>query len=101
MAAPATCTISGTVYLAGSGQAGQLVRWRVVSATPPVAAGDGHASGDPTVAYTDASGDWSITVPQGLTLWLEIPAAGVDHYLTVPAAATATLSDVSLTEVVR
>ena len=101
MSAPATCTLSGTVYLAGSGQAGQLVRWRVVSAAPPVTAGDGHASGDPTVAYTDASGDWSITVPQGLTIWLEIPAAGVDHTFTVPALSTATLADVSLAEVVR
>lgn len=101
MTAPATCVLSGTVYLSGTGQPGQLVRWRVVSSEPPVAAGDGKASGDPTVAYTDASGVWSITLPQGLTVWLEIPAAGVDHYLTVPAAPTATLADASLSRMVR
>lgn len=101
MTVPATCTLSGTLYLGATGQPGQLVRWRVISSTPPVAAGDGNASGDPTVVYTDASGVWSVTLPQGLTVWLEIPAAGVDHYLTVPAASTATLLDVSLTEAVR
>lgn len=101
MAAPSACTISGVVYLGATGQPGQLVRWRVVSDEPPVTAGDGKASGDPTVAYTDASGVWSVTLPQGLTVWLEIPAAGVDHYLTVPAASTATLSDVSLSRVLR
>jgi len=101
MSAPATCTLSGTVYLSATGQSGQLVRWRVVSNEPPVTAGDGKASGDPTVVYTDSSGAWSITLPQGLTVWLEIPAAGVDHYLTVPAASTATLADVSMTEVIR
>lgn len=98
MSAPATCTLSGTVYLGASGQAGALVRWRVVSDAPPVVAGGGHASGDPTFVYTDSSGNWSITVPQALTIWLEIPAEGVDHLLTVPAAVTATLADVSLEE---
>lgn len=101
MSAPATCTLSGTVYLGGVGQAGALVRWRVISTTPPVTAGDGYASGDPTVTYTDASGGWSATLPQGLDVWLEIPAAGVDHLLTVPAASTATLTDVTLAGVVR
>lgn len=101
MAAPLTCILSGTVYLGATGQPGQLVRWRVISDAPPVTAGDGKASGDPTVVYTDSSGVWSVTLPQGLTVWLEIPAAGVDHYLTVPAASTATLTDVSLSRVVR
>jgi hypothetical protein len=99
--APATCTLSGTLYLSATGQQGQLVRWRVISATPPVTAGDGNASGDPTVAYTDSSGGWSVTLPQGLTVWLEIPVAGIDHYFTVPTASTATLADLSLAEVVR
>lgn len=96
MAAPATCTLSGTLYLAATGQSGQLVRWRVVSTEPPVTAGDGKASGDPTAVYTDSSGVWSVTLPQGLTVWLEIPAAGVDHLLTVPSTSTATLADVTL-----
>ena len=101
MSAPATCTLSGKVYLAASGQGGALVRWRVVSSEPPVASGDGYACGDPTATYTGSDGSWSITLPQGLAVWLEIPAAGVDHTFTVPSTATATLSDVSLTEVVR
>lgn len=98
MTAPSTCTLSGTVYLGVTGQGGALVRWRVVSTDPPVTAGDGNASGDPTSVYTDASGVWSLTLPQGLTVWLEIPAAGVDHLLTVPATATATLADVALAD---
>ena len=101
MSAPATCTLSGTVYLGVTGQGGALVRWRVVSETPPVVAGDGWASGDPTVTYTGSDGAWSLTLPQGLTVWLEIPAAGVDHLLVVPATATATMADVSLSEVLR
>lgn len=97
MAAPATCTLSGTLYgPTGSAVAGALVRARVVSSEPPVAAGGGHASGDPSVVFTGTDGAWSIALPQGLTVWLEIPAAGVDHAFTVPSAATATLSDVSL-----
>lgn len=98
MAAPALCTVSGKAYLGGTGQGGVLVRWRVVSSTPPVAAGDGHASGDPKVTYTDSSGAWSISVPQGLSIWLEIPALGVDHTFTAPAASTAAFGDLSLTE---
>lgn len=101
MAAPATCTLSGTVYLGAAGHGGALVRWRVVSDAPPVVAGGGWASGDPTVTYTGSDGIWSVTLPQGLTVWLEIPAAGVDHLLTVPAVSTATLDDVALSEVVR
>lgn len=101
MAAPSTCTLSGVVYLGATGQPGQLVRWRVVSATPPVAAGDGHASGDPSVTYTGADGSWSADLPQGLIVWIEIPAEGVDHLFTVPAVSTATLSDLSLSRVLR
>lgn len=97
----ATCTLSGTVYRGASGQSGQLVRWRVISDESPVVSGGGYASGDPTVTYTDASGVWSVSLPQSLTVWLEIPAAGVDHYFTVPAASTATLADVTLAEVIR
>ncbi len=101
MAAPATCTVSGVVYLGATGQPGQLVRWRVVSTAPTVAAGDGHVSGDPTIVYTAAESSWSTSLPQGLVVWIEIPAEGVDHLFTVPAISTATLSDVSLSRVMR
>jgi hypothetical protein len=96
MAAPATCTLSGTLYgPTGAVVAGALVRARVVG-TPPVEAGGGHASGDPVVAYTGTDGAWSIALPQGLTVWIEIPAAGIDHSFTVPSSSTATLDGLSL-----
>jgi len=94
--APATCTVSGTLYgPTGAAQAGALVRARLAG-TPPVVAGGGHASGDPTVTYTAADGTWSIALPQGLTVWLEFAAMGLDHIGTVPAASTATLTDLTL-----
>lgn len=98
MSAPAACTISGALYLAGSGQGGKLVRWRAVSATPPVVAGSGYASGDPTVTYTAADGTWSIAPAQGALVWIEIPTAGVDHLFTAPAESTAAFADLALTE---
>lgn len=102
MTAPATCTVSGTLYgPTGAAQAGALVRARVISAAPPVVAGGGHATGDPTVIYSGTDGAWSVALPQGLTVWLEIPAAGIDHTCTVPATSTATLSDIALAEVIR
>jgi hypothetical protein len=98
MAAPSVCTISGTTYLGATGQGGTLVRWRVVSATPPVVAGDGHASGDPTVVYAASDGTWSIAPPQGATVWVEIPREGVDHTFTVPSETTATFASLSFTK---
>lgn len=98
MSAPATCTVSGTLYDAtGTAVAGALVRCRVIG-TPPVTAGGGNATGESTVTYTDASGAWSLALPQTLTAWLEIPAAGICHTLTVPDEATAALSAITLTE---
>lgn len=102
MTAPATCTVSGALYAASGGAAsGVLVRARVVSSTPPVAAGDGTAIGTPVVTYADTAGAWSLTLPQGLSVWIEIPEAGVDHTFTVPSASTSTFEALTLTEVVR
>ena len=93
---PATCAISGHVYNAdGTGAVGVLVRARI-AVTAPTTAGDGLASGVAGSVYTDAAGAWTVTLMQGLTAWIEIPAAGVDHLFTVPAAATAGLADVTL-----
>jgi hypothetical protein len=77
---------------------GALVRARIVSSTPPVVAGDGTASGEPVVTYTDTSGAWTLALPQGLSVWIEIPAAGVDHTFTVPSSSTATFGALTLTE---
>ena len=100
MTAPATCLVSGTAYaIDGTAQSGVLVRARVVaSSTWPVSAGSGVATGDPEVAYTDGAGSWSLTLPQGLYVWLEIPSAGVDHFFLVPSDATANFSGLSLSE---
>lgn len=101
MSAPATCVVSSTLYGPdGAGYAGALVRARV-DITTPVSTGSGLATREAGRAYTAADGTWAMTLIQGLTVWIEIPAAGVDHLLTVPAASTATLTDVTLTGVVR
>lgn len=93
MTAPATCVVSSTLYGPdGAGYAGALVRARV-ALSGPVAVGSGLATGYAGTTYTAAGGTWSLTLMQGLTVWIEIPAAGVDHYLVVPAAATATLDN--------
>lgn len=102
MTAPSTCTVSGTLYAAsGAAASGTLVRARVVSSSPPVTAGDGTAVGTPIVTYTDAAGAWSLALPQGLSVWIEIPEAGVDHTFTVPSSSTSTFGALTLTEVIR
>lgn len=105
MAAPATCTISGTLYTAaGAALEGRLVRIRVLPYDaldnflleyPPM---DWVAttSTDPQEVETNASGEWSITVPQGAVVHVEIPAAQINHAGTVPAESTATLDDLGL-----
>jgi hypothetical protein len=96
MTAPATCTVSGTIYGPdGVAYAGALVRARVYE-EPPVEGGDGVLAIDADSTYTDGSGDWSLDLPQGTVVWLEIPVAGVDHLFVVPAVSAARLSDVTL-----
>ena len=105
MTAPATCTISGTVYTAaGVALEGALVRFRVLPFDsfenylleyPP---SDSVMTTTITPQETETSnlGAWSITVPQGAVVRVEIPQMGVDHAGTVPAASTATLDDLGL-----
>ena len=97
MGAPATCTVSGTLYSAsGAGAAGALVRARVISDEPPVAGGDGYLSGEAVSTFAASDGSWSLALPQGATVWLEIQAAGINHETTVPASATADVTTLSL-----
>ncbi len=105
MTAPATCTISGTLYTAaGAALEGRLVRIRVLPygvlsdvllEYPPDDAIP-TTSVEPQEVETNSSGVWSIVVPQGATIRVEIPVSYIDHAGTVPAASTATLDDLGL-----
>lgn len=105
MTAPATCTISGTLYTAaGAALEGRLVRIRVLPYSvltdvlldyPPDDTTP-TTSTDPQEVETGASGTWSIVAPQGAVVRVEIPAAYIDHVGTVPAETTATLDDLGL-----
>lgn len=99
MTAPASCTISGTVYTAGCvALEGALVKIRVL----PYASADGYlleyppddtmltTSTKTQKVETNASGVWSITVPQGAVILIEIPEEGTAAVGSVPAASTAT-----------
>lgn len=105
MPAPATCTISGTLYTAaGAALEGRLVRMRVLPYDSlgqylteyPPADWIPTTSTDPQSVETAANGTWSITVPQGAVIRVEIPAAYIDHAGTVPEESTATLDDMTL-----
>ena len=105
MSAPATCTISGTLYTAaGAALEGRLVRFRVLPNDSADEALLGYpasdavmtASTDPQEVETNASGEWSIVVPQGAVLLVEIPANQTYHIGTAPSASTAGLSDLGL-----
>ena len=105
MTAPATCTISGTLYTGGCvALEGALVRMRVlpygsaekyVMEYPP----DGSiatTSTKPQAVETNASGVWSLAMPQGAVVMVEIYESATYAVGTVPAAATATLDDLGL-----
>lgn len=105
MPAPATCTISGTLYTAaGAALEGRLVRIRVLPYDDlstflleyPPPDWIATTSVDPQEVETSSLGAWSIVVPQGAVIRVEIPAAYIDHAGTVPAASTATLDDLGL-----
>jgi hypothetical protein len=105
MTAPATCTISGTLYTAaGAALEGRLVRIRVLPYDSldkflleyPPADWIPTTSVDPQEVETSSAGAWSVTVPQGAVIRVEIPAAYIDHAGTVPSESTATLDDLGL-----
>lgn len=99
MTAPATCTISGTVYTGGcAALEGALVKIRVL----PYASAENYLleyPPDDTIlttstktqkVETNSSGVWSITVPQGAVILVEIAEEGTMAVGTVPTASTAT-----------
>jgi hypothetical protein len=97
--APATCTISGAVVGLSGALAGALVRIRVGSPnrwSPALFEGVFFDTRSATV-FTDDQGAFSFAVPQGCAFLIEIPAADVSHVGIAPVAATASLSDLSLT----
>lgn len=94
--APETCILYGTVYRAGATpRANALVRVRI-SPGLVAAAGTGFHVSETQSTYTAVDGSWTLTLPRGEDFRLEIPAAGVDAVGTVPNAATADLSTVTL-----
>jgi len=105
MTAPATCTISGTIYTAaGAALEGALVRIRVLAYDSaelflleyPPSDWVATTSVAPQEVETASNGAWSITVPQGAVVRVEIPQLNIDHAGTVPSESTATLDDMTL-----
>lgn len=91
--APATCVISGTV-LGGGGSpvVGAVVRMRTVG---PTVGGAAYATQDLTTK-TDASGNWSLTMVQGLSAQIDIPVAAIAHDVTIPALSTVAFTSLTL-----
>ena len=88
MAAP-VCTVSGTLTdAAGAARARALVRARVLDDDAGSVRSGVAVSIEAVTTVTDAAGAWSIALPQGASVRVELPAAGVDHVGTLPAAAT-------------
>lgn len=90
---PATCVISGTV-LGGGGSpvVGAVVRMRTVG---PTVGGAAYATQDLSVK-TDASGNWSLTMVQGLSAQVDIPVASIAHDVTIPALSTVAFTSLTL-----
>ena len=88
MAAP-TCTVSGTLTdAAGAAKARALVRARVLDDDVGSVLSGVAVSIEAVTVVTDAAGEWSIVLPQGASVRIELPAAGVDHVGTVPETST-------------
>ena len=88
MAAP-VCTVSGTLTdAAGTAKARAVVRARVLDDEEGSVLTGFAVSIEPVTTVTDAAGAWSITLPQGARVRIELPAAGVDHVGTVPETST-------------
>ncbi len=99
MTAPATCTVSGTIYAPdGDPAANLLIRVRLGSATrnAPAAIGAAFIDARAQTTYTDNQGAFSFVLPQGMAFFLECPAADLIHCGIVPAESTAELSTIDL-----
>lgn len=88
MAAP-VCTVSGTLTdAAGAAKARALVRARVLDDDAGSVRSGVAVSIEAVTTVTDAAGAWSIALPQGASVRIELPAAGVDHVGTMPETST-------------
>lgn len=88
MAAP-VCTVSGTLTdAAGTAKARAVVRARVLDDEEGSVLTGFAVSIEPVTTVTDAAGTWSVVLPQGAIVRIQIPVAGIDHVGTVPDAST-------------
>lgn len=81
------CTISGTV-IDNSGVPAEnvMVRYRLVHS--PFADGPNHTSILANVTWTNSSGIWTASLPQGATARIEIRECGIDKWGAVPSEST-------------
>lgn len=94
MPVPATCIVTGTVLDGGSAPIpGAIVRIRTVA--PTTSTVYGFTSQDLTVV-TDISGNWALTVTQGLAAQIDIPAIGWAYDITIPALTTQPITSITL-----
>lgn len=91
----AQCLITGTlVTLTGQPLSNEVVGWRVDSAPNAAPFVDGKAVGrEELVATTDAQGQFSVTLTQGLAVIVRIEALSLCKQITIPAQPTATLEE--------
>lgn len=88
MAAPA-CVVSGVLTdAAGAVRPRALVRARVLDDGEGSVLSGVAVSIEALTTVTDAAGAWAISLPQGASVRIELPAAGVDHVGTMPETAT-------------
>lgn len=86
----ATCMLVGFIENAdGTPAADATVRASIRSAENDQSgqfAADGAVTSDPVVAFTDSDGRFALTLPQGATMLLEIPAVNLRRLMDVPVA---------------
>lgn len=88
MAAPA-CIVSGVLTdAAGAVRARAIVRARVLDDAEGSVLSGVAVSIEPLTVMTDADGAWSLTLPQGASVRIQLPAAGVDHVGILPETST-------------
>lgn len=92
---PSTCAISGTLLDGGGSPiANTEVRMRTV--TPATSGAFGITSND-LKTKTASDGTWTLTMIQGLTAQVDIPAAGIAKDFTVPTGAQCPAAFTSIT----
>src|SRR5271169_2269348 len=94
---PSTCVVSGTVLnISAQPVPNTVVRFRVIQ--PTIINGNAIAAQDLTT-LTDGSGNWSLTLIQGLNAQVDIPAAGpaVKNDTVIPTGANCPATFASLT----